>query len=71
MQKKWADLKSRIKNKDSKRKKEAFHKTGGGESPPDLTEIELKVLEVIGVVAIDGDRWWYQHQPTKHCKRGD
>ncbi|XP_055954378.1 nuclear apoptosis-inducing factor 1-like [Patella vulgata] len=51
IKKKWSDYSSGLKKKEGARRREM---TGGGDAPPDLTDMEQKVINIIGDVAIDG-----------------
>ena len=51
--KRWQDVSRATKEKETKRKNE-LRLTGGGEAPPDRTDVDDKVLSVIGPVAVHG-----------------
>ena len=53
LKRKWTDWSSATKTKNARRKV-ARRKTGGGPAVPDTTDLEVKVLSVIGQDSVEG-----------------
>ena len=53
VKKKWQDFSSLTKGKEAKRRS-AIRLTGGGVGPDELSTLEVKTVEIIGDIAIDG-----------------
>ena len=53
VKKKWETWSSKVKGKESIRRRE-FKKTGGGKPPESLTVTEEKVVNLLGETAIEG-----------------
>ena len=63
LQQKWSDMKSKTKKKAAQMRGE-MRVTGGGPPPAELSELEAKVVEGIGKVAVTG----IQHGVDTHSK---